>query len=540
MKLPKFLLLLFMLTFSFIYCEDRRKLFAENIKNSILSLNKPQDTKELIDSFDNSLTVLCYTLALKEIDEIQFKFGLSDSIVSQIKAAQYSKGSVKRIKETTKKNLNFGIEETTGAAINENDGKISFALIKTQSFAKLKIKMELYYERECHRVWLLFKKCENVKRYKTKVLTPYEITLIEKAVEYSLSNLLLKGAGILERDDYELYMTSPGSIFSPDVGSVAHFTYFGDIAIGPSNEIDAVLPIDFRCKLDDKRSCRDLSGYTKMDDYPRTQLGQYSDIYLNNGLLNEFYFKLNNSMSRFPRNYVNYFEEKSKKGPYILEVKKNGNVIFYEEKTNKIIWTTNTANKGTGPYNFYLSNNRELILEDSNKNIIYNFDVRDFSDYIVPSIFYAKHKYDIHRYNGRILEFGNQKFKPTDLDIYVNNNKVKVNYEIKIQETGNWHEYNGTVYDPELDEGLYHINGFSATLSYDEDFYGRFSICYTLRQYEGHWTPVGRDGDRFEMNKGEHGEDFFSKIIIFVSGNGLGEEVSIDGVSLEEYMLSIK
>ena len=50
MKLPKFLLLLFMLTFSYIYCEDRRKLLAEKINNYLSSLNKPKDAKELIDS----------------------------------------------------------------------------------------------------------------------------------------------------------------------------------------------------------------------------------------------------------------------------------------------------------------------------------------------------------------------------------------------------------------------------------------------------------------------------------------------------------
>ena len=45
----------------------------------------------------------------------------------------------------------------------------------------------------------------------------------------------------------------------------------------------------------------------------------------------------------------------SKKGPYVLEVKQRGNVILYEQKTKKIIWQTNTENKGKAPHNFQMS-----------------------------------------------------------------------------------------------------------------------------------------------------------------------------------------
>ena len=89
MIISKFLLLLFILTFSYIYCEDRRKLFVENIKKYLSSLNKSKDAKELIEKFEVSTMILCNTLALNEIDEMQIKFGLSNSIIEQLKFAQY-------------------------------------------------------------------------------------------------------------------------------------------------------------------------------------------------------------------------------------------------------------------------------------------------------------------------------------------------------------------------------------------------------------------------------------------------------------------
>ena len=71
------------------------------------------------------------------------------------------------------------MEETIGAAIKENDEKISFALIKSKSLVNLKTRYEKYYKRECHTVWLFFKRCENIEATKIKDLTPDEIILIK-------------------------------------------------------------------------------------------------------------------------------------------------------------------------------------------------------------------------------------------------------------------------------------------------------------------------------------------------------------------------
>ena len=95
-------------------------------------------------------------------------------------------------------------------------------------------------------------------------------------------------------------------------------------------------------------------------------------------------------------------EEQLKKGPFVLEVKKNGNVILYEDKTKNIIWQTNTANKGIGPSYFYITNNKNLILEDSNKKILYKYD--NYRE--VTTIYFADNKDEIHKTNGLILQFG--------------------------------------------------------------------------------------------------------------------------------------
>ena len=61
--------------------------------------------------------------------------------------------------------------------------------------------------------------------------------------------------------------------------------------------------------------------------------------------------------------------EELKKALYFRSKKKRKR-FFIWKKTKNIIWQTNTANQGKGPYNFYLINDRKLILEDSNGKIL--------------------------------------------------------------------------------------------------------------------------------------------------------------------------
>ena len=299
MKFSKFLLLCFTLIFSFTYCEDKRKLLAEKIKKYLLSLDKINGAKELIKSFDVTTMILCNTLALNEIKEMQIKFGLPDSVTDQLKSAKYvSENNIKIIEEENPIYGSFEGEETIGAAFKEDNGKISFAIIKATSSAKIKY----LYEKICTTFLAYFKQCKNEIRQ----LTENEKILIKKAIKSSIINSLLKATEILKRDDYELYMTAPGSIFSPDKKSVAHVTYFGDIAIGPSNELNSVLPLDLRLKLvktnDKKGYYQNIGNYTEFVGYPKTnKVSQKNILTLNNGLFHEFNFIVNDKISRFTR-----------------------------------------------------------------------------------------------------------------------------------------------------------------------------------------------------------------------------------------------
>ena len=76
---------------------------------------------------------------------------------------------MKKVNE--KKKLNrYSHEETLGSALKENDDKISFALIKSNSFPNLKINYETYTESECHYFWIFFKKCHDIEKKREKEL----------------------------------------------------------------------------------------------------------------------------------------------------------------------------------------------------------------------------------------------------------------------------------------------------------------------------------------------------------------------------------
>ncbi len=56
--------------------------------------------------------------------------------------------------------------------------------------------------------------------------------------------------------------------------------------------------------------------------------------------------------------------------PYSLQVKENGN-LYIINKNNDKVWTSNTANKGQGPFKLSLDNNGILILTDKDNKVIF-------------------------------------------------------------------------------------------------------------------------------------------------------------------------
>ena len=93
MKKTKLSSVIFLLTLSLIACEDQRSLFAEKIRSYIEKRTNPIKANELVDNFQNKLTILSYTLSLKELEEAKIKYDLSDSLVMQIKGASFARAS---------------------------------------------------------------------------------------------------------------------------------------------------------------------------------------------------------------------------------------------------------------------------------------------------------------------------------------------------------------------------------------------------------------------------------------------------------------
>ena len=81
------------------------------------------------------------------------------------------------------------------------------------------------------------------------------------------------------------------------------------------------------------------SNFTKQTQYPTIgKNNPDSDIFFNSGLFHKFNFIIKKKeITKFPRQYVDYMNKTSQRGPFILEIKRKGNVILYEDKTKFLI-----------------------------------------------------------------------------------------------------------------------------------------------------------------------------------------------------------
>ena len=208
------------------------------------------------------------------------------------------------------------------------------------------------------------------------------------------------------------------------------------------------------------------------------------------------------------------------------EVKKNGNIILYEEKTKNIIWQTNTENKGNGPYDFYLTNDRRLILQDVNGNTLYEYS----NSRNVPTIYYSNKKDGEYVTNNFILDgldlYGcnrlkNEKQQTCENPSYIHiktedNNKFQLSYAVRIIETDEWfyHNNHGKYY-PKRYLSSWNFDMFYAFLDTDNDIY---DICYTARSNFGHWTLISCNGD--EINIKDIHDVYIEAIIIYIKEKG--------------------
>ena len=478
MKNPKLLFSIFLLIASSITCTDKRVIFAENIRKSVQNLKKPDGSDDLVSGFQNKLFLLFYTLSRNELDGVKVKYDLSDALMTQIKAAAFTKISgLKQVSEKTEINY-YSYEETIGAVLKENGDRVTFALIKTRSFAELKHQYEKYYEEECSG-WFIFKHCHDVEKQRERELTHNERFIVGNATIYSAKNSVLEGVDILEKGDYELYMSDTGSIFSPDKKSVAHVCYFGNIAIGPSSELNAILPINygyfFYGKGNNGHMVKQIDdNVLVLKDYPTyNKIAQDQTIIAKSGKFHKFNFLIKSQLSSFPGQYIPLMNRLSKMGPFVLEVKKNGNVIYYQKNNPlAIMWQTYTANKGVGPYNFYLTNNKELILEDATGKILYKYN----SYMEVPTIYFGS------GYNGFYQKYDN--YKPVSPEKY----KIKTdkeNFTIQCK-----------IYTARID----YMEKISKFSSYIVGGSTIFDICYSAKIYNSVWTGFGCNGEYVGFN----------------------------------------
>ena len=555
MKTPKLFTLIILLTLSFSNCGDRRAVFADNIKKYIKGITKPWGSESLVSNFDTKLTLLIYTLTLKQLDEVKIKFGLSNNLINQIKSAPFARASgCIKVGETTKPNY-YTYEETIGSAIKEDDGRISFALIKTQAFAELKSRYDKFYTRSCSRTFIFFKECHNIEHLKLKNISPSEQIIINKAAKYAAVRKISEGADILKKGDFELYMTDTQSIFSPDRKSVAHLTYFGYIAIGPVSELNAVLPLKYQYVNSDAIKKKHNFGENKLvkfptgaytDEYSYPTFSKEADLALNLGLFHKFNFVSKFVINEFPGDYIRTLKERGESGPYVLELKKNGNLILYRKKDNYYLWQSNTNTPGVkGPFNLHLRNDKVLVLEDSNGKILYQS--KQYKD--VPTIYYSSStRYGKHVYNGLILnklyfqsklnfanifKGGNVKwvYEEVRTPIYLNklhiktanDRKYRLVYGGRILGTNNWFYYdNKGNYNPGKYNGEMRFNMFYATLSGGNNDY---KICYTVRLNDIGWTSIACDGNKvgveFERNTiwgiVKNRRHYIENIIIYVT-----------------------
>lgn len=407
----------------YIFCialEEIRGIFATNIKSYInTAVTLPSNAEELISGAGSDARIIFESAKISEIPNLKKKYDLSDKIISQIQACKYSSGASGYSKIEESIGVRTGtVIEVIGAAFRDSD-RVYFALIKTKTSGVLRVKLEEVCHENCHKTWIFFESCKTVCDFIDLPYTPQDINIITQYIKYHSSQSLLNYLEVFKKPNYQTYMTPENGIYSPDGKYVAYFTYFGDIAIGPTSDIDVVyqVPIlelidsgmrDYRDGDSSERNVQQIQesngaaysrrlirqAYSSGDLVLRGQCYVVNDtIYVGRrgsdkpaAKVTNFtacidYFDGNFQLINFIGNGANGEISKEdivrrmfdgrRYGPYYLMVKNNGNIEIHQEYTDEIIWQSNTINKGVAPYNLKLTNDRYLILEDSNGLVLY-------------------------------------------------------------------------------------------------------------------------------------------------------------------------
>ncbi len=343
--------------------EDKRGIFVNNLLNYVKKdVSLPSGYNQFVLSVTPSSSILFQGVNINDISKVQKKYGLSDSLISQIKAAQYASSSNVYSKISESLMPTFGsYKETLGSAFREGS-IIYFAMITVDSIADLQARKVNVCAESCSG-WWIFKSCSEKCQLEDAGYTASDKDMIMKAIQYFSVQNLIKYINELKKPGFQTYISSGHYIQSSDGNSKAFVTNFGTIGIGDSKDIQFFEPISTMKFVGSDGSVKTSvlgSAYqaciSSNDCYVFSAPGHHRINYI--GAL---------TGSQSLKNVLTYREKH--KGTYYLKVLNTGNLVLYNGAS--IVWQSNTAGKGTGPYDIEISNDKSLILKDSTGKVIY-------------------------------------------------------------------------------------------------------------------------------------------------------------------------
>lgn len=490
--------------FCSIICEvdiqEKRQIFADNIKSFVQDTKAPENWSDYVYNVQASASIILYGIKFSDINSVQEKFKLTDQLMSQIKAARFSSDS--NIYSKLQSSVSFSTSRygnDIGAAFREGE-MVYFALIRAQAECSTKIKYEKTTREVCKRI-LFWDSCHDEDYYVPRGYTPEEIKIIEGYLDYrsvlTIKNYIPK----LSQGDYQATISHGHVLYSPDGKSAVYFTDFGSMAIGPTSKLYVYTQPFKYYKYYNKESqeleTRLAGNDHKIDCYVKDISTKEKECYT---YMKGLYWKFN-LVGRTISNYqraVDRFKEIEKyknSGTYLYEIKSNGNLIITNTRNNQIIWQSNTANKGVGPYNLELTNDRQLLLTDSKGDILF----KSTSYNNIPSIDYKVYQNKEFRgFNGEIagntfITTGITKISALVYQ-YTNDTSLSLKYTV-YNRYGSTTRYNGeTAFistEIETKTTIYPIEYVSFSLVKNT----QYNICYSVFIKDEGWTDYGCNGE---------------------------------------------
>lgn len=242
--------------------EEKREIFATNIQNYIQTgISLPSNSENLISRTKTDVTILFQGAKISEIPNLKRKYGFTDDMASQIQAAKYASGSNIYSKLAESVTLSLGvINESIGAAFRDGD-MVYFAIIRGQTSGTLRTKYEKVCHEECDTILIFFEDCDTICNDISIPYTSSETQIITNYLKYYSLQALLSHVEILKQSGYQAYITDGNAIYSDDGNYLVYVTDFGDLAVGPSKDVDVVSPVETIELIDDGTRVRTGRGF---------------------------------------------------------------------------------------------------------------------------------------------------------------------------------------------------------------------------------------------------------------------------------------